>query len=249
MSGVESKKLGRYLRTIMLSEIGKRGQEKLYNSKVGVIGVGGLGSPVLLYLASCGIGNITIVDFDKVNLIDLQRQVIYTEEDIGQYKVIAAQKNIKKINSEIKIDPINTILSEENKEYFVEVFKNFDCLIDATDNIPTRYLIDDIVKTINSQYRKSDPLYWVMGAVFKFEGIISVFDSVNYSYRKTFPNFREVSSCQEVGVLPTTTAVIGSLQANEAIKIILKTGEFLFKKLLIIKLDKNEFDLIKLDNI
>ena len=230
----------------MLNEIGKKGQEKLLNSKVAIIGIGGLGSPILLYLVSSGIGNVTIVDFDKINFIDLPRQIIYNECDVGQYKVFAARENMKKINSDVKINPLNMMVTNENIDYFVEIFKEFDCIVDATDNIPTRYLIDEIVRKINLN-RKGNFLYWVMGAVFKFEGMISVFDSINYSYRKVFPRFKNIDSCQEVGVLPTTTAIVGSIQANEVLKVILGIGQPLFKKLLTIKFDINEFNLIEID--
>jgi len=253
-------KLGRYLRSIILDEVGKRGQEILLNSKVGVIGAGGLGCPIILYLAAAGIGNITIVDFDKVNLIDLQRQVIFTESDIGEYKVFAAKKNIEKLNSQIKINSVNMMLNKDNINYFVELFKDFDCIVDATDNIESRIIIDEMVKRINLE-RKNKKLYWVMGAVYKFEGMVSVLDSIKFSYKKVFIKNGDlrnrVSTCQEVGILPTVTAVIGTIQANEVIKILLNSSqedlcgvkapalfEILLGKLLIINLKTMKFDII-----
>ena len=204
----------RYLRQIQL--FGKENQRKLSESKVLIIGIGGLGCPVLEILASVGIGRIGIVDSDKVDFHNLHRQFLYDENSVGQPKVEVAKNRIKNRNSEIIID---TYYQEVNQKNIFQLIDNYDIIVDCTDNFNTRYLVNDAC------FIRQKPL--VYGAIYHYEGQISVFNvSKNgkiTNYRDLFPNpprRDEVPNCNEAGVLPTISAIIGNFQANEVIKLI-----------------------------
>ena len=219
----------RYIRQIQLSEIGVEGQEKLNRSRVLVVGAGGLGCPVLLYLANSGVGILGICDSDFIEESNLARQILYSISDIGKNKAKCAAKKIKKLNPSIQINIHPYSLNHKNA---FEIIENYDIIVDGTDNFSARYLISD------SCILKNKPM--VYGGLFKFEGQVSVF---NYnggpSYRCLFPNppkINEVPNCNETGILNVTPGIIGMYQATEVLKIILDIGTTLNGKLLMLNL-------------
>jgi len=212
--------VSRYSRQTILPEVGIIGQAKLTAASVLVVGAGGLGSPVLLYLAAAGVGRLGIIDADKVDVTNLQRQVLYVTEDEGQSKAETAAKRLSALNPEINIDTYPVWLSKDNA---LEIFSSYDIIVDGSDNFATRYLVNDACVMLNK------PL--VFGSIFKFEGQVSVF---NYkggpTYRCLFPEppaAGEVPNCSEIGVIGVLPGIIGTLQANEVIKIILEKGDVL----------------------
>ena len=226
--------MNRYARHVSLPDVGREGQELINNSRILVIGAGGLGSPVLLYLAAAGVGEIGVIDDDLVDLSNLQRQIIHAESDVGSSKVESAKAQILSINSTIKVTTWNTRLSPDNAQ---EILKGWDVVVDGTDNIPTRYLVDDICK-ING-------IPWIYGSIYRFEGQASVF---NYQggpcYRDLFPEpppSNAIPSCAEGGVFGVLPGVIGSIQATEAIKLILNRGQNLSGRLLIYDAESMDF--------
>lgn len=216
----------RYDRHISLPQVGLEGQKKLNSSSVLCIGAGGLGSPVLMYLAAAGVGKIGIIDFDVVDLSNLQRQIIHSEDELGSKKIDSAKKRLLDLNSEIEIVTFDDMLTPENA---ISILENWDVIIDGTDNLPTRYLVDDATRILQKP--------WVYGSIYRFEGQVSVFNfNGGPCYRDLFPNPPEpnmVPSCSEGGVLGILPGVIGSLQATEAIKIILGIGNTLSGVLLL----------------
>ena len=229
----------RYARHISLPQVGIEGQHLLNQSSVLVIGAGGLGSPVLLYLAAAGIGHIGIVDDDAVDLSNLQRQVIHSTSTIGQPKVESARNRLLELNPGLKISIFEVRLAPENIESILN--EGLDVVIDGTDNLPTRYLIDDACFLNNTP--------WVYGSIYRFEGQVSVFNlHQGPCYRDLFsevPPPQSVPSCAEGGVLGVLPGVIGSLQANEAIKIILRLGEALSGRLLIYDAEGMTFETLR----
>jgi len=232
----------RYARHIILPEVGGKGQEKLLNSKVLVIGAGGLGSPAILYLAAAGVGTIGIVDFDVVDFSNLQRQIIHNTERVGTPKVESAKKTVEMLNPDVKVITYNTRISKEN---IMDIIKDYDVVLDGTDNFPTRFLINDAC------YFAGKPL--VSAAMLRFEGQVSVFDFRNKEkspcYRCLFPEPPPpglVPSCQEAGILGSIGGIMGCIQATEAIKLILGIGEPLVGKLLIMDALSMDFRKVKL---
>jgi len=220
----------RYQKHFTLKEIGNEGQIKLKNSSVLCVGAGGLGSSVLIYLAAAGIGKIGIVDNDYVEKSNLQRQIVHETNTIGDLKIDSARERIKRLNPNNKIFTFNKRITSENA---LEIIREFDVICDCSDNFATRYLINDSCLILNK------PI--VFGSVQGFEGQVSVFN-----LRKNSPNLRDllpespaknyVPSCAEYGVVGVSTGLIGILQVNEIIKIILKKGEILDGKILIFDL-------------
>ena len=220
----------RYKKHLTLKEIGFKGQLKLKNSSVICIGAGGLGSSVLLYLAASGIGRIGIVDNDQVEKSNLQRQIIHETNTVGNLKINSAQERIKRFNPNIEVTTFNKRINSEN---VIEIIKDFDIVCDCSDNFGTRYLINDACLILNKAL--------VFGSVQGFEGQISVFN-----LNKKSPNLRDllpespvknnIPSCEEFGVVGVSTGLIGILQVNEIIKIILKKGEILDGKIMIFDL-------------
>jgi len=204
----------RYQRHIVLSEVGQEGQNKLSNAMVLVVGAGGLGCPALQYLAGAGIGTLGIIDFDVVEESNLQRQILFGTSSIGQNKALVAKKRLEDLNPTIKIIAYPEKLTTKNA---MELFKSYDIIVDGTDNFATRYLINDMAILAYKPV--------VYGAIYKFEGQVSVFNYKNGpSYRCLFPNPPKegsVANCSEVGVIGVLPGIIGSMQANEVIKIIL----------------------------
>ncbi len=243
--------MSRYNRHIILSEIGQLGQNKLSNAKVLVIGAGGLGCPVLQYLTGAGIGTIGIIDFDVVSESNLQRQVLFGTSVLGINKVIAAKKRLEDLNNTITINAYPKRLTHKNA---VALFKNYDIIVDGTDNFETRYLVND------ASILAEKPL--VYGGIYKFEGQVSVFNYNNGpSYRCLFPTPPEkgtVPNCSEIGVLGVLPGIIGTMQANEVLKIILDLGNVLSGKVLYynalssqmttIKINKSEKEIQKIIN-
>ncbi len=217
----------RYNRHIILSEVGMEGQEKLKAAKVLVIGAGGLGCPVLQYLTAAGVGTIGIVDFDRVDESNLQRQILYSTADVGKPKAEAAKYRLQQQNPFVRFEVFTQKLSSENA---LRIFEPFDIIVDGSDNFPTRYLVNDACILLNK------PL--VFGSIFKFEGQVSVF---NYRHGPTYrclypepPAPGDVPNCSEIGVIGVLSGIIGALQANEVIKIICGLGEVLSGKLLLL---------------
>ena len=234
--------LQRYARHISLPSVGPEGQEKISQSKVLVIGAGGLGSPVILYLAAAGVGKIGIIDDDEIELSNLQRQVIHAESNLGQSKAESAKNRILELNPTIQVEYWNQRLTPDNAD---EIFSGYDIVVDGTDNIPTRYLIDDMCR-INS-------IPWVYGSIYRFEGQVSLF---NYNsgpcYRDLFPEpppSNSIPSCSEGGVFGVLPGVIGSIQATEVLKTIIGNGKTLSGRLLLYDAEskgtKNHMDLAR----
>ena len=214
-----------YNRHLILEDVGLAGQLKLKQAKILVVGSGGLGCPILQYLSAAGIGTIGIIDNDEVDQSNLQRQILFRQEDIGKNKAESAAKSLKALNPFVEFKTYTNRLSSENA---LELFDKYDIIIDGTDNFQTRYLINDAAVITNK------PI--VFGSIFKFDGQVSVLNYKNGpTYRclyPTPPKPDEVPNCSEIGVLGVLPGIIGSLQANEALKIVLELGNVLSGKLL-----------------
>jgi len=214
-----------YNRHLILDKVGVKGQEKLKAAKVLVIGAGGLGCPILQYLAAAGIGNIGIMDDDVVDVSNLQRQVLYGHSSVGINKAEAAKSRLTDINPHITVITYQYRLTEENA---LDLFADYDVIVDGSDNFPTRYLCND------AAILTGKPL--VFGSIYKFEGQVSVFNYRNGpTYRCLFPNPpgpNEVPNCSEIGVLGILPGIIGAMQGNEVLKIVLGIGEVLSGQLL-----------------
>lgn len=219
----------RYHRHLLLPEVGKEGQAKLKNAKVLVIGCGGLGNAMLPYLAAAGVGNIGIVDFDKIDESNLQRQIMYGQSSVGRYKTEVMTERLREINPFIDIHSYNTRLTSENA---LQMIRDYDIVADGTDNFPTRYLVNDACVLLNKVN--------VFASIFRFDLQLSVFHyHGGPCYRCLFPEPPApgtVPSCAEAGVFGVLPGVAGTLQANEIIKIITQTGEPLSGKLFTIDL-------------
>lgn len=217
----------RYARHFALPLIGKDGQQKLKNAKVLCIGAGGLGSPALLYLAAAGIGTVGVVDDDAVDLSNLQRQILFTTDDIGNQKSISAKNKLSALNPEINIHTIDLRLSRDNA---LEIIEPYDLVLDCTDNFYARYLINDACVFLN----KPD----IYASVLRFEGHCSVFSTPQGPcYRCLFPSPpspEQIPNCSDAGVIGALPGMLGSIQAMEAIKIILNIGNILSGRLLLI---------------
>lgn len=219
---------GRYHRQVLLKELGAAGQAKLAGARVLVVGAGGLGCPALQYLAAAGIGCLGILDFDVVEASNLHRQILYTEEDIGRLKAEVAAARIKALNPAGQVEVFTIRLETSNA---LEILARFDLVIDGSDNFPTRYLVNDACVLLDK------PL--VYGSIFRFEGQVSVFNwpvnGIKTNYRDLFPTPPEpgtVDNCSEAGVIGVLPGIIGSMQANEAIKLITGMGVSLANRLL-----------------
>ncbi len=216
----------RYSRHLLLPEVGVAGQQRLRAARVLVIGAGGLGSPVALYLAAAGVGTIGLVDFDAVDRSNLQRQVLYSTSDVGRPKLDAAAERLEGLNPGVSVVAHRATLTSANA---LEIFAGYDVIVDGTDNFPTRYLANDAAVLLGK------PL--VYGSIYRFEGQVSVFDARRGPcYRCLYPRPPPpdlVPSCAEAGVLGVLPGVIGLLQATEAVKLVLGVGEPLIGRLLL----------------
>ena len=229
----------RYSRHLLVPEVGLEGQRKLKAASVLIIGTGGLGSPVALYLAAAGIGRIGLVDYDVVDRTNLQRQVIHGTSTVGKLKVESARERLIDLNPDIRVDAYNQVFTSENA---MGIAEPYDLIVDGSDNFPTRYLTNDLCVLTGKPN--------VYGSVYRFEGQVSVFDArKGPCYRCLFPDPPPpglVPSCAESGVLGILPGTIGTLQATEALKLILGTGEPLIGKLLLYNAQDTSFDYVKL---
>ena len=220
--------LTRYSRHLILPEVGEEGQRKLKAAKVLCIGTGGLGAPLTYYLAAAGVGTIGLVDFDVVDVSNLQRQIIHSTPDVGRLKIDSAAEKLKALNPFLNVVKYNTMLTSANA---LEIFKDFDIVADGTDNFQTRYLVNDAC--VLSGYKPN-----VYGSIFRFEGQASVFATEDGPcYRCLYPEPPPpglVPSCAEGGVLGILPGLVGVIQATEAIKLILGKGESLIGRLLLV---------------
>jgi adenylyltransferase/sulfurtransferase len=226
MNGLSTEQLRRYARHLALPEVGVAGQEKLAAGSVLIVGMGGLGSPAALYLAAAGVGRLGLVDFDVVDRSNLQRQILYSETDVGRGKLEAAAERLRTSNPGVELDLHDTRVDRSNVSGLVA---GYDLVVDGTDNFPTRYLVHDAC------YFGGRP--YVYGSIFRFEGQVSVFArGRGPCYRCLFPEPPppgSVPSCAEAGVLGVLPGIIGSIQANEALKLLLGAGEPLLGRLLL----------------
>lgn len=244
MSPFTKEELLRYSRHLILPGIGPAGQEMLKNARVLVVGAGGLGCPSLLYLAAAGVGTIGIVDSDQVEISNLQRQIAFSVDDVGLNKALAIEKRLRALNPLIRIQSYPLRLTSTNAPEIVEAY---DIVVDGTDNFPTRYLINDACLLFHKTC--------VHASVFRFEGHVSVFNRLREdgsrgpNYRDLFPEpppAEQAPNCAEAGVLGALTGILGSLQANEVVKLITGAGETLDGKLLILDAATLQFRTIKL---
>jgi len=217
----------RYSRHILLPEVGVPGQKKILDAKVFILGAGGLGSPALYYLAAAGVKEIGIADADKVDLSNLQRQILHFTDDVDSLKTESAKEKLRNLNPGTKVTTYSERITKDN---VLDTLKDYDIVLDGSDNFPTRYLLNDACFFLKK------PL--VSGSILRFDGQLTVFDTANGSacYRCLYPEPPPkgmVPSCQEAGVLGVVAGTIGVLQAQEALKLILGIGEPLINKLMI----------------
>ena len=224
----------RYSRHIILPEVGGAGQQKMLDAKILLLGAGGLGSPAAYYLAAAGIGNLGIVDFDQVDLSNLQRQIIHSTERIGMLKTESAKKTIQALNPDVNVTLYNEKIDSSN---IISIIKDYDYVVDGSDNFPTRYLVNDACVMENKTL--------IHGSIYRFEGQVTVFKpNSGPCYRCLYPEPPPPGmspNCQEGGVLGVLAGIIGNLQVVEVLKLILGIGEPLVGKLLIYDALKTEF--------
>ena len=239
---LNKKEIERYSRQIVLKKIGAGGQTKLLNSSVLIVGAGGLGSPVALYLSALGIGKIGIIDKDKIEISNLSRQVIFETRDIKKDKATTAVKKLKKINPNIKLQSFNKKLTSKNINKIASKYK---LIIDGSDNFKTRFLIND--------YCLKNKKILISGAISKFDGHVYTFNFLKEKspclrcFIPKMPRNGEVDNCEFDGVISTLCGLVGSIQANEAVKEIVNIGESLCGYILVIDALKLSFSKIKLD--
>jgi adenylyltransferase/sulfurtransferase len=223
---LSQEQIKRYTRHILLPEIGVEGQKKLLAAKVLVVGAGGLGCPISLYLAAAGVGTIGLVDFDTVDASNLQRQILFTTEDVGKPKVEVAAKRLRALNPDVTVNTYAVALKSDN---IMDILKNYDMIIDGTDNFPTRYLTNDAAALQGKPN--------IYGSIFRFDGQLTVFKTPEGPcYRCLYPEPPppgEVPSCAEGGVMGAMVGTIGAMQATEAIKLITGVGTPAIGKLVI----------------
>ncbi|AFL98430.1 HesA/MoeB/ThiF family protein [Ornithobacterium rhinotracheale] len=237
---LNEKEKRQYARHILLNEIGIEKQEKLKNSSVLVIGAGGLGCPILQYLAAAGVGNIGIIDPDKVSETNLHRQVLFTHDDLGKPKTDVAKKHLSRLNPFIQIESYPFALDEKNA---LALFKKYDLIVEGSDSFSTKYLTNDACVLAEKPF--------ILGSIFKFEGQLSVYNyRNNATYRCLFPepmSSADMPTCSEVGVIGVLPGVVGTLMANEAIKILTEIGDVLAGKLLKINLLNLEINIFEFE--
>ena len=236
------KQIERYSRQIILKKVGTLGQKKLSKSSVLIVGAGGLGSPIAIYLAAIGVGNIGIIDKDNVEMSNLSRQIIFNTSDINKSKSLSAIRKIKKLNPNIKLKSFNKKLSEKNVN---KIVKSYNLILDGSDNFRTRFLIND------SCLKNKKIL--ISGAVNKFDGQVYTFNFLKRNspclrcFIPSMPSNPDVDNCEHEGIIGTLTGIIGTIQANEAAKEILGIGDSLCGYILIIDALKLSFRKVKLN--
>lgn len=230
--------LERYSRHIILKDIGIEGQEKMIKGKVLIIGTGGLGAPAALYLAAAGVGTIGLVDGDVVDRTNLQRQVIHFTPDIGKPKVISAKEKIIQINPEVKVNTYQELAMANN---ILDLIKDYDFIIDGTDNFPAKFLINDACVMAKKPFSH--------GGILRFDGQAMTYTPGNTCYRCVFnepPPKNAVPSCSQAGILGAVAGILGTIQATEALKYLIGKGELLTNKLLIFNALNMNFRTVKL---
>ena len=243
-SKLNKSQLERFSRQIILKDIGSLGQKKIIQSKVLIIGMGGLGCPVAEFLTRAGVGYLGIVDSDNVDLSNIHRQSLYDINDLKKSKVVAAQKKLKRINSRIKVNCFKVRL---NKNNYSKIIKQYDYIVDGSDNFKTKFLINDFCKTSKK--------FLVSGAISKFDGHIFTFDFKNKNTPCIRSFFQEekisddILNCEYEGILGTVAGIIGTIQANEILKKILNIGQNLNGHILILDLLNLNFRKVKLNKI
>ncbi len=222
---LEEKELLRFSRNILVKEIGPAGQKKIRNSSVLVVGAGGLGSPAILYLASAGVGRIGIVDFDRVDITNLQRQILYGESDLGRHKVEVAAERVKKIDASIKVEAMRTRVSPQN---VCEIVRGFDVVVDGTDTFESKFLINDgcVIEGV--------PL--VHSGILRFGGqVMTIIPGESPCLRCLLPEIpsrRDAPTCSEAGIVGSVAGLFGAIQATEVIKFVVGAGDLLTGKVL-----------------
>ena len=233
-TSLSQEEIQRYSRHLIMPEVSMEGQLKLKEAKVLVVGAGGLGAPLISYLAAAGVGTLGIVDFDTVDYTNLQRQVIFSTDDVGTTKLKAAASRIKALNPHVKVVPYETRLTSDNA---LDIIKDYDLVVDGTDNFPTRYLVNDACVMLGVPN--------VYGSIFRFDGQLSIFGTEDGPcYRCLYPDPPPpglVPSCAEGGVLGVLPGIVGALQASEAIKMLLGKGKPLIGRLLLFDALKMKF--------
>lgn len=238
MVSFKNDQIERYSRQIILPEVGGKGQEKIMKAKVLIIGCGGLGSPCAFYLAGAGVGKIGLVDSDKVELNNLQRQILHSTKDIGKPKTESAKNKLENLNTDIKVVTYQLRLSSEN---ILDIIKDYDIIVDGSDNFPTRYLVNDACVLLNKPFSHA--------GILRFDGqATTVLPHQGPCYRCLFsepPPPGLVPSCQEAGILGVVAGVLGIIQATEVLKLILGKGELLIGRLLVFDALEMSFRTVK----
>ncbi len=236
MNGLTADESERYTRQIALAEVGEQGQLRLKQSSVLVVGVGGLGSPIATLLVASGVGRVGLVDCDVVSLSNLPRQTLYTTKDVGKSKVECAERRLSMMNPEVHIESYNTRLDSESAESIVS---RYDMVVDACDNMATRYVLDTVTQRVGVPY--------IYGAISGFAGQVSVFNySGAGSYSELYPEESVAEAVPELSVVATTPAIIGAIEANEALKIALNYPNTLAGKLLTLDTRTYIFNLLSI---
>ena len=236
MKNILNKKLiQRYSRQIILKDVGPTGQKKILNSKVLVVGAGGLGCPVIDYLSRAGVGNIAIVDNDKVNISNIHRQSLYNSKDVGKFKVEVVKQKIKLINPQIKIKTFKKRIEKKNIE---KIFKHYDFIVDGSDNFKTKFLLNE--------YCLNHKKILIVGAISKMDGHVFTFNFKNKNnaclkcFYQTEPS-DDILNCEYEGILGPVAGIVGNIQAIEVLKKILEIGNMSNNKILILNLSKLDF--------
>jgi len=243
MFDFSEEEINRYSRHILLKEVGVEGQEKIRNAKVLVVGAGGLGSPVILYLAAAGIGTIGIIDGDNVDLSNLQRQIIHTTRDVGFSKALSAKEKVNALNPHVKTVVYQDFLRSDNA---IDIVKEYDFVIDATDNFPVKFLINDACVMAGKPFSH--------GGILRFEGQTFTHVPGSSCYRCIYsapPPSNEVLTCSQAGILGAIAGMLGTIQAAETLKYFIGVGELLTDKLLIFDaktMDFRKISILKRDN-
>lgn len=234
-----NEEIERYNRQIILPEFGIEAQNKLKEASVLIIGVGGLGSVSSTYIVASGVGKLGLVDIDKVSISNLQRQVLYREDELGLSKVERAKETLERLNSNVEIITYKTFLTPENA---ISIIKNYDIIIDGTDNFKARYLINDVCVGLGKPF--------VYASIGNYNGSVSVFNLNENScnYRDLFPDYNTLKNKENTnkGVMGVLPSIAASIQTNEAIKIITNTGDILDNKILSFNIQNNQFTTLKL---
>jgi molybdopterin-synthase adenylyltransferase len=231
------KQIHRYSRHILLSEVGVEGQQKLLESNVLIVGAGGLGSPIALYLAAAGVGNIGIIDGDVVDITNLQRQIIHFTPDVDRPKVLSAKEKMEKLNTDVKIKAYQELLTADN---IFEIIAPYDFVVDGTDNFATKFLINDACVLAKKPFSH--------GGILRFEGQTFTHTPGNACYRCLFdspPPANAVPTCSQAGVLGSIAGMLGTIQATEVLKFLLQQGDLLTNRMLMFKALEMEFRTVK----